>query len=334
MSNSGSNGAIVGLAFGVAWLGAAKFLSSKGAGISPTSTVDVVLTEEEEDQLRPLRKESIPAARGPSLRLLCSAHGCSTISNLSANLDVGASSSCGPRASQEDFWSVAESVLPRHGSLLCVMDGHGGTQVAEFCAANAWAAVAEQPKQEEGRGNVMRRAFPALHQRIGTDVGRSSGAVGVLVWIEGREATVGNVGDVRAVVVTRGQRKVLVATREHKCSVEEEEQLIRQKGGVVVRGRLSGILAVSRSLGDLRADKYLTRDPHVEDVKLDDPENQVLIIASDGLFDVVKDEELSDIVFAGDKKKTTQQMADELVQLALQRNTQDNVTVMVWRPNA
>jgi protein phosphatase len=58
-----------------------------------------------------------------------------------------------------------------------------------------------------------------------------------------------NLGDTRAVICENGlSRRV---SNDHKTKDEGEIKRIREAGGVIMRGRVSGTLAVTRALGDL-----------------------------------------------------------------------------------
>ena len=56
------------------------------------------------------------------------------------------------------------------------------------------------------------------------------------------------------------------------------------------------------------------------------PEHKVLILACDGIWDVMTDQEAVDICSS---EKDAKSMANKLLQHALKKNTRDNVTVVV-----
>ena len=79
---------------------------------------------------------------------------------------------------------------------------------------------------------------------------------------------------------------------DHKPNESSEKQRIENLGGMVVWAgtwRVGGVLAVSRAFGDRPLKKYVKADPHVksEDITKDD---EFVILASDGLWDVVTNE--------------------------------------------
>jgi serine/threonine protein phosphatase PrpC len=61
-------------------------------------------------------------------------------------------------------------------------------------------------------------------------------------------------------------------------------------GGVIIKGRVSGQLAVTRALGDLELKtEGVSNVPDVEEFQITE-KTHFLIIASDGLWDVCEDQ--------------------------------------------
>jgi serine/threonine protein phosphatase PrpC len=110
---------------------------------------------------------------------------------------------------------------------------------------------------------------------------------------------------------------------------------IERAGGFVFKGRVCGVLAVTRSLGDALLKPYVIAHPHVHIMRLplDHSGNQwrCVIVACDGLWDVLTDDEAVQAVYDYCQDDCTKQAtaADHLVSLALQKGTTDNVTVVV-----
>jgi serine/threonine protein phosphatase PrpC len=113
---------------------------------------------------------------------------------------------------------------------------------------------------------------------------------------------------------------------------------IERAGGFVFKGRVCGVLAVTRSLGDALLKPYVIAHPHVHELKLplhEDPNHgnawRCVIVACDGLWDVLTDDEAVQAVYDYCHDDCTKQAtaADHLVSLALQKGTTDNVTVVV-----
>jgi len=143
--------------------------------------------------------------------------------------------------------------------------------------------------------------------------GMAIGSCALFVAVEGDELCVGNVGDSLAIVGRRsGERVVrpIIVNNEHNTNNEEEVLLLRARtadphplretpNGTEDGSRVGGILSVTRSLGDGLFKKahmsfptfekylpYLTNEPEVTRFKIT-PEDEFVIICSDGLFEQV-----------------------------------------------
>ena len=77
--------------------------------------------------------------------------------------------------------------------------------------------------------------------------------------------------------------------QDHKAGDEEEVARITSMGGFVVRDRVLGILAVSRSFGDHGLKAYVSAQPHTTRTLLG-PQHPFVILACDGVWDVVEDQ--------------------------------------------
>jgi serine/threonine protein phosphatase PrpC len=141
---------------------------------------------------------------------------------------------------------------------------------------------------------------------------------------------VANVGDCRAVVGT-WDGQAIELTKDHKASLPEEQARIEASGGFVHNGRLDGILAISRGFGDLahKQDGHLVVTPDVIE-HIVSPEDQFLLLASDGLFDVLSSQQV--VNFVSRKLRThgdVQLAAQELVMKAQAYLAYDNTSVIV-----
>eukprot|EP00983_Pelagomonas_calceolata_P000094 2846-Pelagomonas_calceolata.AAC.2 len=79
---------------------------------------------------------------------------------------------------------------------------------------------------------------------------------------------------------------------DHKPNSKEERQRIENAGGVVVWAgtwRVGGVLAVSRAFGDKPLKRYVIATPDIREESLRD-DDEFLILASDGLWDVISNQ--------------------------------------------
>jgi len=99
---------------------------------------------------------------------------------------------------------------------------------------------------------------------------------------------VGNVGDSRVVLCRDG--KPITLTFDHRPTDNDERRRVRDAGKSIVNNRISACLAVTRSIGDKTFHPGIISDPHTSAIRLCD-KDEFLIIACDGIFDFVSEEE-------------------------------------------
>ena len=118
-------------------------------------------------------------------------------------------------------------------------------------------------------------------------------------------------------------------TKDHKADDPEEVNRIEAAGGFILRKRVMGVLAVARAFGDFTLKKFVTAEPYTTTTKIDGA-SEFLIIACDGVWDVLSDQDAVDIVRQCGSSEGKKKLAGgALVQAALKQGTTDNVTAMV-----
>ncbi|PIN04175.1 Serine/threonine protein phosphatase [Handroanthus impetiginosus] len=211
---------------------------------------------------------------------------------------IGVFSLKGKKKFMEDAHKVFSSSNGNKG-FFGVYDGHGGRKAAEFVAENLHLRIFEMlesstentAKEEAVKVGYLKTDEEFLKQGLG------SGTCCVTALIEGGEMIVSNVGDCRAVLCRGGVAEAL--TKDHSPAQEDERRRIEDKGGYVEihRGtwRVHGTLAVSRSIGDAHLKDWVMAEPDSKVICLT-PEMEYLVLASDGLWDEVSNQEAVDIV--------------------------------------
>uniref|UniRef100_A0A452ZP92 protein-serine/threonine phosphatase n=1 Tax=Aegilops tauschii subsp. strangulata TaxID=200361 RepID=A0A452ZP92_AEGTS len=175
------------------------------------------------------------------------------------------------------------------------------------------------------------------------------GSTAVAVVVCSSHVVVANCGDSR-IVLSRGKEPVALSI-DQKPDRKDERARIEAAGGKVIQWnghRVSGILAMSRSIGDRYLKPYIIPKPEVTIVPRA-KDDDCLILASDGLWDVVSNEEACKVARRqiqqwhknnsvttsssdggdGSTDPAAQAAADYLTRLALKKGSQDNITVIV-----
>ncbi len=215
-----------------------------------------------------------------------------------------------------------------------VFDGHGGEEVARRAGRYALMdMIREQFVSQQRSGDVVsgiKEAFTRFDAVIGEDKSLiQQGSTATLVVVTGATTYVANLGDSRCVVVRR-DGSLLFTTQDHKPDVEAEASRVLRAGGVLVgpedslrlRAGTKG-LSMTRALGDfylgnscdpescLVKPKGLLAQPDVETLTTADVD--FLIIASDGVWDILTSEEAASFVAQALKEKSAPEAARALL---------------------
>jgi serine/threonine protein phosphatase PrpC len=135
---------------------------------------------------------------------------------------------------------------------------------------------------------------------------------------------VASIGDSRVVrVFEGGSRRITV---DAKPTDRNEYERLREAGlPINLEGRIGRKLAVSRSLGDFWCGDGVFVSPDVTQFEISEQDDAV-IIACDGLWDVVSDDAAAEVVT---KAKTAADAAVSLRNFAFALGSKDNITVIV-----
>ncbi|KAK3210629.1 hypothetical protein Dsin_015335 [Dipteronia sinensis] len=232
-----------------------------------------------------------------------------------------------------------------------VYDGHGGSQVAKFCAERMHEVIAEEWGRESIDDSEWQRrwevAFSSGFKRADNEVLTESvapemvGSTAVVVVLSGCQIITSNCGDSRA-VLCRGTETIPL-TVDQKPDREDELMRIEGEGGKVINwngARVFGVLAMSRAIGDRYLRPWIIPVPEITFMTRTD-EDECLILASDGLWDVMTNEEVGELArrllrrrrrsmnMTDQEVTPAQAVADNLTEIAYCRNSSDNISIIV-----
>lgn len=217
-------------------------------------------------------------------------------------------------------------------SFFAVFDGHGGKTVATIAKCNLYnKCQLAQAKTDDEIKAALRNGFLTLHESLGKGVD-FMGSTATVAVIKNEKIFVANAGDSRTVLCSNGT--AIPLSQDHKPEREDEEQRIVKAGGAVLKvqgsWRVEGVLAVSRALGDKHLNPYVSPEPEIT-VRALDPQDEFLILASDGIWDVFDNQEA--VFHVKDKLvvhgNNCTQVARHLAYEALRRRSQDNISAIV-----
>jgi len=215
------------------------------------------------------------------------------------------------RDSNEDSVFPTSSGESSEDVLVIVADGMGGHvagEVASRIAINAAASTDVDPADRVAAGNR------AIREEVARDPGLDGmGTTMTLLQIEEGVAQFAHVGDSRAYLLRDGHLRQV--TDDHTVAAE-----------YVAKGQLSPEEAAShpqrhmlvRTLG-------LTRFVNIDEVTFDLKTGDRLLLCSDGLTEMVKDDAIARILVEG----TPDEVVWKLVEMANNAGGVDNITVVV-----
>ncbi|KAF1330210.1 Protein phosphatase, partial [Globisporangium splendens] len=265
-----------------------------------------------------------------------------TLTGAGNNLVFGLSAMQGWRTSMEDshIVQIKPPGFPEDVSIFAVFDGHGGRLaaaaaedlmvqhiVAAFDARGFFKTT--QPTPEE-IGTALTAAFLTLDAKIRTNPevqtgSDQSGCTAIVAYVTKEHIIVANAGDSRSVLGKNGNMKPM--SFDHKPMNESERKRIEKAGGMVRGNRVNGDLARP----DLRAEEQqVSAEPDITIEKLDGTE-ELLVIACDGIWDVMTNEGICqfvrDLMSKGEKNLGL--IAEEILDHCLAEGSRDNMSAIV-----
>jgi PPM family protein phosphatase len=187
---------------------------------------------------------------------------------------------------------------PERG-LLAVADGLGGHPAGDVASLTALTSVDGSDLSAESSADDLRRAAAAAHQAVLDAAREEPGRTGM-----GTTIVVATVRDTSALVLHVGD------SRAYQLGAEGGLAALTEDHG------MHGYL--TQALG-------LDREVHPDVAKVDCPPGSRLLLCTDGLTNMVADEDLATLLGRG----SAQEAVDGLVEAALEAGGIDNVTVIV-----
>jgi serine/threonine protein phosphatase PrpC len=263
---------------------------------------------------------------------------------------VGSGCAQGIRPTMEDEEVAIDDLPIPHYPDLCVSwygcyDGHGSHECSEYLQKNLHKVFQSNFPHSL---NVVEIARSLVQTFVSADdkfsayakqrgISPNVGAVVVVVVIIANSIFCANLGDARA-ILSRNDGSVVGLSQDFKPNLPSESDRIKKCGGQVINNRVNGRLAVSRAIGDMefKPSGIVSNIPEIRYVEMQ-PNDEFILLACDGLFDVMTSDEVAEFVrakvtasVARNQEPNPRQIAVDLVtESIMKRNTTDNVTVMI-----
>lgn len=280
-------------------------------------------------------------------------------------MDFSACGIQGWRREMEDehFMKPLASVNGHH--IFAVFDGHAGASCSKFVVENfiptleardEWKDYIDIQCLDISNFNemeieveksllvledVITKTCIEIDEKFLNFPDNTSGSTGIILVVTPSHYICANVGDSRCVLGTTvyGGNHIDFST-DHKPSMPNELQRITNAGGFIRQNRVNGDLATARAFGDFYLKDRVDLHPHEQKVTVvpeirrlvRNPEDDFVILACDGLWDVMSSEEA--ITFVREHANDglpVKQIVKSLIINALELKSTDNISVMVGK---
>ena len=232
------------------------------------------------------------------------------------------------RQSMEDIGVMLPDFIPeKKFSLFGIFDGHGGNDVVKYIKNRLPEIIKTNITKNNNYDSIendLTSSFHKIDEELKFYDSEHTGSTATILLFQDNIVYCANVGDSTAFIVYDNFIKKI--SIDHKCTDPKEEERILLSGGKITKNRVMGQLVLSRCLGDLYCKKYgVSNMPDISVNKLEGNVKYV-VVASDGVWDVVKENELLQL---SKNRKNAEGFCKDLVKLAIDKDTKDNVSCIV-----
>lgn len=226
-----------------------------------------------------------------------------------------------------------------------VFDGHGGPYVSKYLYNNLHKYFISSQVKYPVKKSYINKVYDRLQEKLTAENKVKSYGCGstCLVALHFKDINhkdrlqIMNTGDSRAIICRKDM--AIRLTNDHKPNNPFETHRITELGGKI---RYDGYdyrikdLSVSRAFGDNDSKPYVVHNPDIFDHKID-KNDKFMVLACDGLWDVMTDQDVVDYVLSeyyniesGQRIKKRINVAKKLADHAIGKlKSSDNVTVLV-----
>ena len=237
--------------------------------------------------------------------------------------------------SMEDFTLIKHPFLSldKHNlSLFCVFDGHGGDFVAKYLKENFASILHNSIKLNYTLNfhSILNSTFESVDKNLEKfDITQNCGSTATIVVMDNNIIYCANVGDSKCFYIDKNN--AVQISEDHNCKNEKEKELLKKKGVKIFLNRVFGSLSLTRTFGDFEFKKEgITSIPYIKKIYLDKNDIKYIVIASDGIWDVVNKDKLYQL-YQELKKDTSEEFCNNLVEFAINEGSNDNISCIVLK---
>lgn len=256
-----------------------------------------------------------------------------------------ASSLKGVRTTNEDTHDVILNLDNGIGNVnfFCLFDGHGGNEVSQYLKKYMPKFFVNDVIKYPIKKQYVVKVYDHIQKALKAhEYAQHAGCTGLVITmydVSGiKYMNIINNGDSRCVLCR--DNCAIPLTKDHKPAWPEEYHRITQLGGKIEHDgydyRIKD-LSVSRAFGDYDAVPYVTHAPDIFRYKIDQNNDKFLIMACDGLWDVLDNSTVINYILMRcyDKSLKTRinksiNISNELAKYAIEKGSTDNITIIIY----
>lgn len=251
--------------------------------------------------------------------------------------------------------TITENFARHSVDIIGVMDGHGGKEISNYVAEKLPGYIYKSslldenvPKPTQKYNDYIINIFNKIQNELqvkhnkSTDQGTTVCICLIYEFKCKKYISCIWTGDSRAIVCDQNLMERPLSL-DHKPDCPKEYYRILKAGGtVIIDGvpRVNGVLAVSRSIGDFDNKIGIDHTPDILHIQCD---HKFIVVATDGLWDVMTNQQVIDFVlkylfklFLDNKilenktKKDKLNIACLLAEEAIRLGSEDNITITIY----
>ena len=224
-----------------------------------------------------------------------------------------------------------------------IFDGHGGDEMSTYLQNNLVQIYKQNLLLNKGNiilslKNAFRDADDEMRNQLNIEGLGSTGTLVHIRWESENDLVVysANVGDSRGSLIS--PEHIIRLSYDHRTTDEKEKKRILESGLEIIDNRINGTLMLTRIFGnyeyknnnedneeDENDNKGLICEPFISKINIDlNIENQFLILASDGIWDAINEEEIQHII---QNHYDTQQICSITIKNCLRNEAWDNMSI-------
>lgn len=238
------------------------------------------------------------------------------------------------RQYMEDFTKIIDKFSgDKSKGLFNMFDGHGGTEISKYCKdrySELFQSFYElHPTNIE---KAISLTFLKLDEEIKLMDSDNKGSTACCLFITNelnnfrkRSLYSSNIGDTRCLLISNNSFKRL--SEDHRCSEMKEVLRVKGAGGRVFDGRVYGQLMITRAFGDHSLKSCgVSAVPYINKHIINEDNDKYVVIASDGVWDVVEDEHVYSL---SQNARNTEELCKMIINTAVKNGTKDNISCIV-----